>query len=102
MGTTFERPTSLLVSFRQRHEIHLLAWLVLALDLEERERAQRLGAAARAPRAGGFMDRAAIVRTVHGDQGVGGMVGQRGREVELFRRRATRDREIRCAELLDE
>ena len=78
------------VALRRASPVHGLARLLLAFDLEERERAHRLALAARTQRAEGLADLAVLDRAVHRDQHVERMVAERRREGELLLRRGHR------------
>src|SRR5207253_2718253 len=73
-----------LLSLRHRREVDLVGRLVFALDVEEGEGAQRLRPVLRPQGAERLADFAAVVRAVHGDQGIERMVAERSCELELL------------------
>src|SRR5689334_11005982 len=68
---------------RQRGDIDLFAWRLVALDLEEREGARWLGALAWAQRAERLVDLGALVVAVDRDQHADRVLTQRRREGDL-------------------
>src|SRR6266550_1825914 len=74
----------LLFCLRHRREVDLVGRFVFALDVEEGERAQRLRPVFRPQGAERLSDFAAVMRTVHGDQGIERMIAERSCEPELL------------------
>ena len=78
------------------------AGLVLALHIEEGERAQRLRPVLGTQGAERLADFAAVVRAMHGDQRVERMIAERGGELELLLRRRDRVLDAGRAEMRDQ